>query len=376
MDYSNEVLKIVEGALKSDKEKIINYTKLLINKLEENGEKRLSNSFAKVLANNISNISQQSLGNMMKIPLDQESRLPMADIIHPNNLEKTEVVLNRSAKLQISKFIDYYHHTDKLINAGINVPNSILLYGMPGCGKSELAKYISKELQLPLIVARIDGLISSYLGSTAKNIRMIFEYAEKMPCILFLDEFDAIAKVRDDNNELGELKRVVNALLQNIDNIKNKCIIIAATNHEKLLDPAIWRRFEFKIFIDKPEFEARKSLINFFINGVIKEKDTNVLATAFRGLTGAEIKEICEKSRIDALISDSDLSIKIIFDNYFDFINLDNVVDNTISEKDINVQKAKYLRNIDEKVFSYQKIADILYVSKSYVSNIFNQVEV
>ena len=85
---------------------------------------------------------------------------------------------------------------------------------------------------MPFVVARLDSLISSYLGTTAKNIRSLFEFAQKMPCVLFLDEFDAIAKAKDDNNKLGELKGVINSLLQNIDIMSKDSLMLAATNHQ------------------------------------------------------------------------------------------------------------------------------------------------
>ena len=96
-----------------------------------------------------------------------------------------------------------------------------MLYGVPGCGKSTVAKYIAQQIGLPLVIARLDALVSSLLGSTSKNIRKVFDFADSRPCILFLDEFDAIAKARDDQHELGELKRVINSLLQNIDSLSS-----------------------------------------------------------------------------------------------------------------------------------------------------------
>ncbi|MBV3966614.1 ATP-binding protein, partial [Bacteroides fragilis] len=103
--------------------------------------------------------------------------------------------------------------------AGLNIRKSLLLYGAPGCGKTSIAHYISEKTGLPLVVSRLDAIVSSLLGSTAKNLSRIFSYVNSMPCILLLDEFDALAKARDDNHELGELKRVINSLLQNIDSM-------------------------------------------------------------------------------------------------------------------------------------------------------------
>jgi SpoVK/Ycf46/Vps4 family AAA+-type ATPase len=376
MEYSNEVIKIVEGALKSDKVKVTSYTKLLIDKLKQDNQARLANSFIKILNNGMSSLSQNSINDVMKVPIDQESRLPMADILQPTQVADVNVVLNKSVYKQIEKFVEYYENTSKLINQGIKVPNSILLYGPPGCGKNKLASYICAKTNLPLITARLDGMISSYLGSTAKNIRAIFEYAHAVPCILFLDEFDAIAKVRDDNNELGELKRVVNSLLQNIDNLTNGSIIIAATNHDHLLDPAVWRRFGFKINIAKPDTTSRMSLINSFLSGKeLSDKDTEIAATVFDGLSGADIEEICNKSLIDAVLSNRDMETKILYENFFDFIKIEGDSATEMTEKEVNNLKVKYLRKLNKKTFSYNRIAQIIGVSKGYVAGFFDEKE-
>ena len=378
MDYSSEVLKIVEGALKSDKTKVASYTKLLIEKLQENNEIRLANSFLKILSNSSIVMKQMATGELTQIPIDQESRLPIADIIYSNQAIDVQIVLNSSAYEQVDKFLVYYNNVDKLMKSGIDIPNTILLYGPPGCGKSKLASYICSKIKLPLVTARLDGMISSYLGNTSKNIRAIFEYAQTVPCILFLDEFDALAKVRDDNNELGELKRVVNSLLQNIDQLKNGSIIIAATNHEHLLDPAVWRRFGFKIPIDVPDDASRKSLVSLFLpENNLSEKEKQILSLSFKGLSGSDIEEICNKSRIDSILTDRQISLSLVFKNLFEFRNVGRLQNSKDTiEKSIYREQARYLRAIDEKVFSYAQIAVILGVSKSYVSSLFKSMEV
>jgi SpoVK/Ycf46/Vps4 family AAA+-type ATPase len=372
MEYSNEILKIVEGALKSDKVKVSNYTKLLVDKLKENNETRLANSFLKLLANS-SSVSQMSTIESMKIPIDQESRLPMADVLQPIQAADVKIILNSESYMQVDKFLSYYKNSNKLINSGIHVPNSILLYGPPGCGKSKLAAYICARTNLPLVTARLDGMISSYLGSTSKNIRAIFEYAQSVPCILFLDEFDAIAKVRDDNNELGELKRVVNSLLQNIDNLRNGSIIIAATNHDHLLDPAVWRRFGFKIPIEKPDNESRKELLNLFLSdSSISDKVNELISIALSGFSGADIEEICNKATIDSILQGQAISIMSLFNYIFEFLKIGRSLNgDSISIKDIHRERAKYLRNLNEKFFSYAQIATIFGTSKSYIYDLF-----
>lgn len=371
MDYSSEVLKIVEGALKSDKAKVSNYTKLLIDKLKDNKEVRLANSFQKMLSNNSVSINQMSFTDSMKVPLDQESRLPMADVVLPEQVVDTQIVLNEDARQQVEKFITYIDNASKLISSGITVPNSVLLFGPPGCGKSRLAEYLCSKTKLPLVIARLDGMISSYLGSTSKNIRAIFEYAQSVPCILFLDEFDAIAKVRDDNNELGELKRVVNSLLQNIDNLKNGSIVIAATNHEHLLDPAVWRRFGFRIKMDKPDASSRGLLFQLFLGKDIgSNKDMELIVAATADLSGADIEEISTKANIDSVLNDVPLTISTVFDSIFEFLGIGAKKSADTPIKVVQQERADYLRRIDERQFSYSQIGIILGVSKSHVSDL------
>lgn len=223
-------------------------------------------------------------------------------------IDPNQVILDPYSRDVIHSFIDSYTHRDLLLQSGLEVSNSLLLYGPPGCGKTTVAQCISSITGLPLVTARLDGLVSSLLGSTAKNIRKIFDYAAKRECILFLDEFDVIAKLRDDKNELGELKRVVNSLLQNIDGFNNDSILIAATNHHELLDPAIWRRFSTIVTLDKPQ----KREIECYLTTLLSNKSTNFASSekkfervvaAFEGLSYSDIKTVTFNALRTVLLS-------------------------------------------------------------------------
>lgn len=376
MKYSIEVGKIIEGALKHDQTKVINYTRQLISKLNDDGENRAANKFKKLLAaQEESMLVAMNSAKGVSIPVDTESRNPLADIVYPSE-NNVEVVMSKSNFEKLEAFILSYKNADKLNDLGIGVSNTLILYGPPGCGKTKCAYLIARELNLPLVIARLDSIISSYLGTTAKNIRSLFEFTQKLPCVLFLDEFDAIAKARDDNNELGELKRVVNSLLQNVDSMSKDSLLLAATNHQQLLDPAVWRRFDYKLEIELPDKEAISKLILLFTNNItnFNKKDLLELSTLFLGLSGAEIEEIIIKSIRKSIIYNTSFDKKSIYEEFFSSRNI--VPQNCEDNRKILQIKAKYLRECSEKIFSLQTIADILGSSKTTIQKFVKEVEI
>lgn len=373
MKYSIEIGKIVEGALKHDQVKVLNYTKQLIGKLEEDEEIRAANKFSKILtAQSEATLTAMGMSKEMSIPVDSESRTTMADVIYPHE-NNIEVILSKSNSDKLNSFILSYKNADKLNSMGIGVSNTLLLYGPPGCGKTKCAYLIAKELQLPLVIARLDSLISSYLGTTAKNIRTLFEFTQKTPCVLFLDEFDAIAKARDDSNELGELKRVVNSLLQNVDAMSGDSLLLAATNHENLLDSAVWRRFDYKLEIELPDSEAIIKMIRLFTNGTdnLNDKELQALSAGFKGLSGANVEEIVKKALRNSIIHGEQFTKSSIYEELFTFQKI--LPQNCDNERTLQKIKAKYLRGYNEKIFSLQIIADILGLSKSFVSTLVKE---
>lgn len=316
-----EIIKIIEGGLVNDKEKVFNYATVLANNLEQQGELSLAKRIRTALSKK--NSSFTSLDSLSAKPVDTESRMEIVEITMPN-IEMSRVILDKYVLEAINNFIESYKRRETLLKSGIDVSNSLLLYGPPGCGKTTVAQLIASVMGLPLVTARLDGLVSSLLGSTAKNIRKIFDFASKRECILFLDEFDVIAKLRDDKNELGELKRVVNSLIQNIDSFSTDSILIAATNHHELLDPAIWRRFSTVITLEKPQKEEIEQLLR----SLLKDKKNNFLGNtkkldsiveAFYGFSHSDIKTVVFSALRNVILSDRDTltNCDILKDIYF-----------------------------------------------------------
>lgn len=238
-------------------------------------------------------LSGEALGRNVPVPVDRETAAPLAEIIFPTEVDATAPLFNPTITHAVSTIIDEWANIEALSSVEIAPAKTCLMYGAPGTGKTRLALWISQKLDLPVILVKLDGLVSSFLGTTARNIGNLFTFANRYRCVLLLDEFDAIAKVRDDPQEVGEIKRVVNALLQNLDVRQNVGLTIGVTNHPKLLDPAVWRRFEIQLEIPKPDFEVRKAIAEHFMPPV-KAPDSHfrLIAWFTEGSTGAEIEAL------------------------------------------------------------------------------------
>lgn len=303
---NSDLFKIIEGGMQKDTQKVINYSKRLAEEYNEQGKTSTARKIEKIITENNTRLS--TLDSLTSKPIDKDTKVDLIDVVVPFEEDET-LFFNTIVENEIRDFILSYDARHKLSDRGIPTTNNLLLYGPPGTGKSSLAKYISLQLNLPLLTVRMDGVISSLLGSTAKNIRKVFDYASKQPCILFLDEFDVIAKVRDDRTEIGELKRVVNSLIQNIDSFSEDSILIAATNHSQLLDSAVWRRFDRVLLLDFPDEEIRRDLVVEFSkimenNFTNDRKKLEILVSVTEGLSPSQLKTIimnvAKKSIVDS----------------------------------------------------------------------------
>lgn len=179
-----------------------------------------------------------------------------------SNVNLEDVVFNEKVSEQINQFLKEYQFKEILENYDLPVINKMLLYGKTGCGKTMTAKAIAKKLNKKIIIVNLANIISSKLGETAKNIESLFKEVKYESAVLFFDEFDSLGQIRDyDNKDNSEMKRVVNAILQLIDNFPKKSILIAATNQIQMIDEALVRRFELKLEFTLP---SRKILDDYY----------------------------------------------------------------------------------------------------------------
>ncbi|WP_281869949.1 AAA family ATPase [Brevibacillus parabrevis] len=230
-------------------------------------------------------------------PTDRDTFMSLARVEEPIAVEP-KVVLSDEVSQLIERFIREREMAEKLLASGVKPPTSLLLYGPPGVGKTFLTSLLSHKLNLPLITLDLASSISSYLGKTGQNLKKVIDYARSTPSILFLDEFDAVAKRRDDPSDLGELKRIVNVLLKELEDWPSHSIVVAATNHADMLDKAIWRRFDRAIEMGLPNVSAREVLWEHYLNSYLATVDDGfikVLAKVTEGCSAADISQLSER---------------------------------------------------------------------------------
>ncbi len=228
-------------------------------------------------------------------PSDRETSVPLAEVILDPGAGKPTPLYTETLKLALDAMLNEWQRAGELRALGVEPSRSCLIYGPPGTGKTLTAFSLAAQLGLPVVNARIDGLVSSFLGTTARNIANLFAFANRYRCMLVLDEFDALAKMRDDPHEVGEIKRVVNTLLQNLDSRAGTGLTVAITNHDTLLDSAVWRRFENHIRIDFPDERTRVTMLATFLKPLDIDEDViKTLAYIVGERSGSYLKNFAD----------------------------------------------------------------------------------
>lgn len=206
----------------------------------------------------------------------------------------SELVLPESVRTECEQLIEEHQRKDLLSSFGLAPRHRVMLVGPPGNGKTTLAAALAHDLMVPLLVVRYEGLIASYLGETAARVRRLFDYARHRACVLFLDEFDTIAKERGDVHETGEIKRVVSTLLLQMDQLPPHVVVVTATNHAELLDRAVWRRFQLRLTIPPPTVDQAKLFLRKLFEGLDGAAGINLanVASQLKGATYAEMEDL------------------------------------------------------------------------------------
>ncbi|WP_336780790.1 ATP-binding protein [Paenibacillus illinoisensis] len=259
--------------------------------------------------------------HMNRIP--RAKGMDMAAFYSPKDCTRKvkHIVFSQENERIIEEFLTILGMKERFVEHDVSMPNKLVMFGPPGTGKTLTASYLASRLNLPLVLVRLDAIIHSHLGETATNVRKLFEYARLNPCVLFLDEFDAIGRTRESNDEVKEMARVVNTLLQCLDEFDGDSVLVAATNLETQLDHAVWRRFDTKITYAMPDEESRQRYINKLVGQFEHQPDLKTyMCKQLKGCSYADVEQIVLKAKRKAIIMDSPLHEQLITDAYDEYM--------------------------------------------------------
>lgn len=267
-----------------------------------------------LLANDLERLlygDQSSFGNgsrklhvVADLPANKDNGLPLLEA-RPVVREEKDIVLSDTTQSALDEILMEHNRADVLRSYGLQPAQKLLFCGPPGCGKTLAAEVIAHNLSLPMMLVRLDSVISSFLGETASNLRMTFDFIARNPVVALFDEFDALTKDRGDSADHGELKRSVNSVLQMMDGYRGESILIATTNYETLLDKAVWRRFDEVLRFEMPSLEQIKRLLAVKLSGIRRnfEPDDGQVASLFKGMSHADIERVLRRAVKEMILS-------------------------------------------------------------------------
>lgn len=244
------------------------------------------------LANDIRKIIESSKNNKPRLKNIDSNLQGLFLEIYPQE-RLSDLVVSPQIKERIERIIHEFTYKDKLFKHNLENRRKILLSGNPGTGKTMTASIIANELRLPIYVVLMDKIVTKYMGETSAKLRQIFDFIKDVPAVYLFDEFDAIGGQRGKDNEVGEMRRVLNSFLQFLERDHSDSLIIAATNNLELLDQALFRRFDDVIRYQLPTDNEKLQLLKNRLNGNLSNKEIKDLLPELTSLSHAEINQAC-----------------------------------------------------------------------------------
>lgn len=232
------------------------------------------------------------------IPVDNESRLSLLKVFKSDPLEQPPL-LSQSVQDTLDQLIRERQQAKRLAALGLKPARSAIFVGKPGVGKTLSARWLASQLGMPLYVLDLTTVMSSLLGKTGSNLRAALDFAKQSRAVLLLDEIDAVAKRRSDDADIGELKRLVTVMLQEVDEWPADGLLLAATNHPELIDPALWRRFDLLVEFGLPTDAAVRSAIERFLDQDKQKFDRwiDLFVYLFKGESFSEVERSIHRLR-------------------------------------------------------------------------------
>ena len=292
--------QLINSGMRGDSEAFRAASEAVIKEERQKKHHLLANDLERLLYGNSAETGQNHIfgrNGLKDFPANKDNGLPLLEE-RPVVREEKDIVLSDDTQSALNEILLEHNKSDVLKSYGLRPSQKLLFCGPPGCGKTMAAEVVANTLSLPLVLVRLDSLISSFLGETAANLRKVFDFLTDHPVVALFDEFDALTKDRGDTADHGELKRSVNSVLQMLDGYRGESILIATTNYETLLDHAVWRRFDEVIHFEIPNIEQIKRLLEVKLAGVRRNfnAESSDIAGLFKGLSHADIERVLRRA--------------------------------------------------------------------------------
>ncbi len=299
--------QLINAGVRGDSEEFRAASEAVIKEERQKKHHLLANDLERLLYGNYpgaNNKNQHGRGVLSELPSNKDNGLTLLEV-RPVVREEQDIVLSDDSRSALNEILLEHNRADVLRSYGLQPAQKLLFCGPPGCGKTLAAEIIAHSLSLPLVLVRLDSVISSFLGETASNLRKVFDFVAKNPVVALFDEFDALTKDRGDAADHGELKRSVNAVLQMLDSYRGESILIATTNYESLLDHAVWRRFDEVVRFERPNLEQIKRLLELKLSGIRRNFDVDVreVSSLFKGMSHADIERVLRRAVKEMILS-------------------------------------------------------------------------
>ena len=348
------IVRLVESALSGKLEQVKIIANILSSELRAT-DPESSKQLSKMIGNSLRSAPERINPHLIK---GEENNTFLFNA-KKNDDELNKLVLCSQNKEALSQVIKEHKNARKLAQHKLEPIKTLIFKGPPGVGKTLTAEWLAREMGLPIKVVNLAAIMSSLLGQSGNNLISIFKEAANIPCVLLLDEFDSLAKKRDDERDIGELKRLVTVLLQAIDHWPSTSILIAATNHAELLDPAIWRRFEIKLDFKYPQDnEIKEFLLN--LTGNKKIADLSIL---FKGMSYSDIRNDINLMQKSVILDNKDM-ISQLATSFLKNGEKDNF---TLEEKK-NIAVQLVTANVSQR-----KVSEILNISRPTIKKALSE---
>lgn len=264
---------------------------------KKRGHTLVAEELDKILSGTKENLRKNPPTSLSQLPTSGRDSAPLLTEIPVEKL-RHHMVLPEAVEARFARIEKEFAARTRLAKHGLRPRHRVLLYGPPGCGKNLGAERLAWNTGLPLRKVRFDNLLSSYFGETMSNLRKIFDAAHESPCALFLDECDTLARTRHARNDVGEVTRITNALLEMLEDYQGDGLVIAATNLDADLDPALFRRFDEVLKIPLPGTAEIRRLLESTLEAIGMESDLPLqsIVMAMDGMSGSDVVHVAQSA--------------------------------------------------------------------------------